>query len=155
MEFISQHIKELVTEKKLSYSDVAILYRVKKNYHTSYIDIIMKQLAIAKIPFYWITENTTSKREYDKTENSVKVSTIDSAKGLDFRVVFIVNIENLPFHREENEEREVSLFYIGMTRALEWLFLTYSGESKFTKYLDQVNKQKQMHQTRKTQLRGS
>lgn len=129
-----------------------ILYRVKKNYSTSYVDIILKQLSTTKIPFYWITESSSSKREYDSTDNSVKISTIDSAKGLDFRAVFIINIENLPFHLEENEEREVSLFYIGMTRALEWLFLTYSGESKFTKYLDQVSEQRQISPTSKPQI---
>ncbi|MNJ05686.1 hypothetical protein D3C73_1671730 [compost metagenome] len=40
------------------------------------------------------------------------------------------------------EEREVSLFYIGMTRALEWLFLSYSGDSKYTRYLDEVDEAK-------------
>ncbi len=153
--FICQQINKLVEEKRMALSDIAILYRVKKNYYTSYIDTIMKQLEKAKIPYYWVTENATTKRQYDKTENSIKISTIDSAKGLDFRAVFIVNIENIPFHREENEEREVSLFYIGMTRALEWLFLTYSGESKFTQYLDQVHRQRKMHQTNKIQIRGS
>lgn len=152
IKFIIEQINELVTQKKLSFSDIVILYRVKKNYSTSYVDIILKQLSTTKIPFYWITESSSSKREYDNTDNSVKISTIDSAKGLDFRAVFIINIENLPFHLEENEEREVSLFYIGMTRALEWLFLTYSGESKFTKYLDQVSKQRQISPTSKPQI---
>lgn len=152
IKFIIEQINELVTQKKLSFSDIVILYRVKKNYSTSYVDIILKQLSTTKIPFYWITESSSSKREYDSTDNSVKISTIDSAKGLDFRAVFIINIENLPFHLEENEEREVSLFYIGMTRALEWLFLTYSGESKFTKYLDQVSKQRQTSPTSKPQI---
>lgn len=155
MEFMIRRIKELVEGNKVSFSDIAILYRVKKNYNTSYIDIIKKQLAHSKIPFYWVTENAASKREYNQTDNSVKISTIDSAKGLDFRAVFIVNIENLPFRREENEEREVSLFYIGMTRALEWLFLTYSGESKFTGYLDQVYGQMTKRQSGMTHVRGS
>lgn len=56
--------------------------------------------------------------------------------------MFIVTVENMPFHLEESEEREVSLLYIGMTRALEWLFLTYSGESAFTKYLDRIVEQR-------------
>lgn len=85
-------------------------------------------------------QKAESKRRFIRDEQTVKISTIDSAKGLDFRAVFIINIENMLFPLEEVEEREVSLFYIGMTRALEWLFLTYSGESKFTQYLDQVVK---------------
>lgn len=50
----------------------------------------------------------------------------------------------MPLRYEENVEREVSLLYIGMTKALEWLFLTYSGESAFTKYLDEVSAKKEI-----------
>lgn len=89
-----------------------------------------------------MTESRESKRNFIREEETVKISTLDSAKGLDFRAVFIVAIENMPFKREEVEEREVSLLYIGMTRALEWLFLTYSGESKYTLYLDEMYKRK-------------
>ena len=42
----------------------------------------------------------------------------------------------MPFKYEEDVEREVSLLYIGMTRAKEYLFLSYSGESSFTRYFE-------------------
>ena len=85
--------------------------------------------------YFWITENDVSKRSYEKDDGKVKISTIDSSKGLDFRAVFIVNVDSMPFPLEENKEREVSLLYIGMTRAKEYLCLSYSGESEFTQYL--------------------
>jgi superfamily I DNA/RNA helicase len=44
----------------------------------------------------------------------------------------------MPFPLEENKEREVSLLYIGMTRAKEYLCLSYSGESEFTLHLDSI-----------------
>ncbi|MFB3164537.1 3'-5' exonuclease [Neobacillus sp. 179-J 1A1 HS] len=69
----------------------------------------------------------------------LKISTIDSSKGLYFRVVFIINVDSMPFPLEENKERGVSLLYIGMTRAKEYLCLSYSGESEFTHYLDSVS----------------
>lgn len=46
----------------------------------------------------------------------------------------------MPFPLEKDVEREVSLMYIGMTRAKEYLYLSYSDESEFTTYLDQVKK---------------
>ncbi|GAB2671873.1 3'-5' exonuclease [Paenibacillus thermoaerophilus] len=142
MNFVSKSILFLNREKQIPLQDIAILYRVKNSHHTSYIDEIVQSLVQHQLPYTWVTENASSKRNFVRDEKTVKISTIDSAKGLDFRAVFIVNIENMPFPLEQAEEREVALFYIGMTRALEWLFLTYSGESKFTRYLDRVVQQR-------------
>jgi superfamily I DNA/RNA helicase len=138
IKYIVEQIYYLHNEKKVPYSEMVILYRVKNNYQFSYIDAIRKELQHRGLPFYWITENAESKRWFDRSSEAIKISTIDSAKGLDFRAVFIVNIESMPFPLEEEEEREVSLLYIAMTRALERLYLTYSGDSKFTLYLDDV-----------------
>ncbi|MCW1928126.1 nuclease-related domain-containing protein [Bhargavaea beijingensis] len=86
------------------------------------------------LPYYWLTETTESKRNYDRSAEVVTISTIDSSKGLDFRAVFIVHLDMLPFLLETDEEREASLLYIAMTRAQEYLCLTYSGESAYTRY---------------------
>ncbi|WP_261303998.1 3'-5' exonuclease [Paenibacillus andongensis] len=146
MNFVSKSVTFLNQHKNIPFQDIAILYRVKNSHRTSYFDEIKNSLELHELPYTWITENAESKRNFVRDENKIKISTIDSAKGLDFRAVFIINIENMPFPLEEVEEREVSLFYIGMTRALEWLFLTYSGESKFTQYLDEII-QKRSQQT--------
>ncbi|WP_088830569.1 3'-5' exonuclease [Paenibacillus tyrfis] len=142
MNFVSKSIIYLHQQKNIPFEDIAILYRVKNSHRISYIDEIKHSLNEHELPFTWITESAASKRNFIRSEQTIKISTIDSAKGLDFRAVFIVNIENMPFSLEEVEEREVSLFYIGMTRALEWLFLSYSGESKFTQYLDEVSRKR-------------
>lgn len=142
LDFVSKSINFLHNEKDIPLYDIAILYRVKNSHNVSYIDIIKSSMESHNLPYTWITESSISKRNFVRDEHTIKISTIDSAKGLDFRVVFIINIENMPFPLEEVEEREVSLLYIGMTRALEWLFLTYSGESKYTKYLDEVIRQR-------------
>ncbi|MGO4949090.1 3'-5' exonuclease [Paenibacillus sp. DRB1-1] len=142
MDFIIETITFLRQEKAIPLNDIAILYRVQNNYKLSYINEIRSSLEKHQVPYTWMTESRESKRNFIREEATVKISTLDSAKGLDFRAVFIVAIENMPFKREEIEEREASLLYIGMTRALEWLFLTYSGESKYTLYLDEIHKRK-------------
>jgi hypothetical protein len=143
MRIVARQIKKLHEERKVPYEDMLILYRVKRTYQSPIIDIIKRSFMDAGLPFFWITENDTSKRSYEKEDGKIKISTIDSSKGLDFRAVFIVNVDSMPFPLEENKEREVSLLYIGMTRAKEYLCLSYSGVSEFTNYLDGIIHERQ------------
>lgn len=142
MRIVARSIKKLQIEKKVPLDDILILYRVKRTHQYPIIDIINRALKNEGLPSYWITENDVSKRTYLKDDGKVKISTIDSSKGLDFRAVYIVNVDSMPFPLEENKEREVSLLYIGMTRAKEYLCLSYSGESEFTQYLDTVSQER-------------
>ncbi|NMH68046.1 AAA family ATPase [Bacillus sp. RO3] len=149
---VARQIKKLNEEKHVPFSEMLILYRVKKSFSTSYIDTLKRELQKEDIEYFWLTENSESKRSFEKDDNRVKISTIDSSKGLDFQAVFIVNVDNMPFALEEDIEREVSLLYIGMTRAKEYLCLSYSGESEFTRYFDQclVDRKEQMTTSEKS-----
>src|SRR5699024_1462595 len=137
---VAEKIKELHTSHKLPLSECLILYRVKSIKKEKYVEDLKKALKKEEIPYDWVTENKESKREFSKNEEIVKISTIDSSKGLDFQAVFIVNLDNIPLHLEEDKEREASLLYIGMTRAKDYLCLTYSGDSEFTDYFDSIVK---------------
>ncbi|MFT8323324.1 MAG: 3'-5' exonuclease, partial [Bacillus sp. (in: firmicutes)] len=142
LRIVSRQIKKLHEDKKVPYSEMLILYRVKRTHKVNFIDAIKHSLMKEEIPFCWITENEHAKRKFDREEDTVKISTIDSSKGLDFQAVFIVNVDNMPFPLEEDKEREIALLYIGMTRAKQYLCLSYSGESAFTKYFEEI-KEKQ------------
>ena len=131
-DFVAEEIRRLRGEEGIPLSRMLILYRVK--YGT--IDRIRDSLKKRGLPFTWIAENSQSKRSFDPKEPTVKISTIDSSKGLDFDAVFVVNVDRLPLSREKNRDREVSLLYIAMTRAKKHLCLTYSGDSEFTRYFD-------------------
>ncbi len=66
-------------------------------------------------------------------KNSVTLMTMHSAKGLEFPVVFMVGMEEglFPSSRacedEAGLEEERRLAYVGMTRAMQKLFLTYAN----------------------------
>ncbi|WP_215143817.1 3'-5' exonuclease [Exiguobacterium qingdaonense] len=135
-DLVARQIKKLHEERNVPYSEMLILYRVQKFSTMHYVDTLQRALNYYDIEHFWITESSETKRTFSKDDQSVKISTIDSSKGLDFQAVFIVNVDNMPFKYEEDVEREVSLLYIGMTRAKEYLFLSYSGNSSFTRYFE-------------------
>ncbi len=80
---------------------------------------------------------------WDKTKEVVTLMTLHAAKGLEFRVVFIAGLEEglFPLSRSlENPsdlEEERRLFYVGMTRAKERLFLSYARHRR--RFADMVN----------------
>ncbi|MCA9353458.1 UvrD-helicase domain-containing protein [Candidatus Nomurabacteria bacterium] len=67
----------------------------------------------------------------DETVDSVKLMTIHASKGLEFRVIFVTGLEEGLFphdrkNEDKDEEEERRLMYVAVTRAREWLVLTYA-----------------------------
>lgn len=73
------------------------------------------------------TSTDVMTREGDR----INLMTVHNGKGLEFRVVFLVGVEEELFPHinskgsEEGTEEERRLFYVGMTRAKEKLFISY------------------------------
>lgn len=69
-----------------------------------------------------------------KQKRGVQMMTLHACKGLEFPHVFIVGVEDgiLPHSRSVNDflrlEEERRLFYVGITRACEMLYLTHTKE---------------------------
>lgn len=71
-------------------------------------------------------------QQADEHEDSVQMMTLHSAKGLEFPVVFLVGVEEGLFpHKMSIEdpsglEEERRLCYVGITRAMQRLYITYA-----------------------------
>ncbi len=80
----------------------------------------------------------TSIDEWDSDDNNLSLMTLHNAKGLEFKVVFIVGMMDgiFPHYKNINEddyalEEERRLFYVGLTRAKEKVYITLSKERSF------------------------
>ena len=121
-----------------SFGDVVILYRLNAQRH-----VMVQSLEHLGVPYQvsqkpkkseaYCDEDVLGQNEEELEYNVEKVSlmTLHAAKGLEFPVVFIIGCEDqlLPLDLigmkgEPQEERR--LFYVGMTRAKEHLYLTHA-----------------------------
>jgi len=140
---VSMNVYEMAMEliEDLEYDDY--LYRYDSKNAEGRIANVEELLASMKI----YVENTDSPSLGDylekvalisdadtiKDEDSVSLMTLHASKGLEFQVVFIVGLSDgiLPHVRsresEDELEEERRLFYVGITRAREKLFLSYSS----------------------------
>ena len=79
--------------------------------------------------------NMLDKQEGDKRPDAVQLSTLHAAKGLEFKHVFLIGVEEgvLP-HREslgeDKIEEERRLMYVGITRAQRSLHISYAEKRK-------------------------
>ena len=116
-----------------SYKEVAIIARTKEQ-----LLEIKTYLDNQSIPNKLMDANEAM----DFDSDSIKLLTMHAIKGLEFKVVFIVGLNNktMPLintsnefdDREYVESRDRKLLYVGMTRATELLYLTSDGvTSKF------------------------
>ena len=68
----------------LAYSDIAVLCPNRRQTERFY-----ECLCRRKIPAYWLVRNAGAKRNYAAAADSVLISTVHSAKGLEFENYFI------------------------------------------------------------------
>jgi DNA helicase II / ATP-dependent DNA helicase PcrA len=121
-----------------SLGDVAILYRLNAQCH-----VLSQALEHLGIP-YQISKKSQKAKVYSDEDalgqneevleynvERVSLMSLHAAKGLEFPVVFIIGCEDnllpldlMDMKGEPQEERR--LFYVGMTRAKEHLFLTHA-----------------------------
>lgn len=134
LENIKKNILELHTE--YSFSDICIIARGKRITEEA-------QLYLEKenIPCTLLNKDTP-----DFESETVKVSTIHSVKGLEFKVVMIIAISEgiLPYAsgmtEDDNkllESDERKLLYVGMTRANDLLYL--SSHKKPSRFIKEIN----------------
>lgn len=67
---------------------------------------------------------------FDPNADSIKVLTMHASKGLEFAVVALPGVGDMP-GQGEDEAEEARLFYVAATRATQTLYITLSGRGAF------------------------
>ena len=104
--------------------DIGVL--VTRKFH---MGIAARELRLQQIPCRTIYSNQAD--ELDLSEPTVKILTVHSAKGLEFDVVFLVGLEQLPNpDGTADNDRQGRTGYVGATRARDQLVMTYSKDDR-------------------------
>lgn len=124
--------------KPLRESEIAILYpslgRDKRH-----LERLIAQLAsFCRERPLWVSQSRESKLAYRDGRGGVRLSTIHSAKGLEFPGVACIWADRYPRDDKEQEESgERRLLYVGLTRACDRLLVTWvpTGAARFARSL--------------------
>lgn len=138
IDYLVETITELCGSMHCRPGDIGVLARNKE-----VVNMLSFRLQNASIPTVNFRNN-----DFDVFENQVKVITINSAKGLEFPIVFIADLVEgaLPrnVHAADKDEEEAELrserrlAYVGMTRAARRLYLvTYDAPS--SRFLEEID----------------
>ena len=126
--YVADSVSSLVHREGFSCSEIALLY-VSKTVKSPERDIslpeeLMTALNGRGILSAWASEDYRSKRSYDITTNSVTISTIHSAKGLDYACVVLLGLDFMDDDKL-TEEHLRNLVHVGITRARYRLFIPF------------------------------
>ena len=90
---------------------------------------VVRSLRAANVPVEWLSDDE-SRRHFRPAEDSVKVMTMHSSKGLEFPLVAVPGLGFMP-HANDDPREEARLLYVAMTRAMDHLILTCHRDSEF------------------------
>ena len=119
----------------LAYSDIAVLCpnREQTGKFYAYLDR-------RRVPAYWLVKDAEAKNHYDAARDVVLISTVHSAKGLEFEKVYFMNLEMFPLEYL-NERENASMLYVAMTRAKKQLTIVSGSTTQtFSRVRETVQK---------------
>ena len=136
----------------LAYRNVLILYRHKRWQGYSLVEELITRLHQERIPNDWISEDANAKRSFAWDAETLKISTVHSAKGMDSPVVIILGAETFRPEQGASDYDEIKMMYVALTRAREFLVILHSGEEGMVNYLKNCQKEYEKYRDQVIQI---
>jgi superfamily I DNA/RNA helicase len=93
-----------------------------------FAQVLEQELCARGMPAEWMARDFASKAAYDITKPRLTLSTVHSAKGMDFHTVILLGSESLTVKPGRDGNRAASLLFTGITRARERLVMPYFAD---------------------------
>ena len=122
--YIASVFNKLHAERDLAWSDMCALYC-----HNWMGKAVADAMEKAAVPYTWLRDST-SKKQFSASQDTVKLITMHSSKGLEFPTVATCGVGSMG-NDEERVQDDAKLLYVAMTRATENLLITSSKSSPF------------------------
>ncbi len=113
---------------KVNPEHIGILYRMLTSKDKSTFEEFLKELKTIS-PVTWLNKDPYSRTKV--FEQTIKVQTVDSAKGLQYKVVFVMWADLFDPRNPANMDQETRRLYVALTRPEDVLIITYSKPSVF------------------------
>ena len=93
-------------------------------------------------PTIWLSDPQNRANRRKVSHPGIKLQTIHSAKGLQYRAVILMWADRLPgsYKNSEQLEQRHKLLYVGLTRPEDFLVVSASGSSKFVAEIENSGK---------------
>jgi hypothetical protein len=124
-------------------SEIAVIYprltqKTKKAFH----ELRAKTDETTGVKNVWLSDKEDQDAATKIDQPGIKFQTIHSCKGLQYRAVIYIWGDQLPMKGENvDESQEKRLMYVGLTRAEDFLAVTYTEGSRFTEMLESASRE--------------
>jgi len=122
--YVARIFVRLHDERGTPWSDMCISYRSRWMGEK-----LRDALRAEGVPMQWL-DTAKAKKEFRPSDQTVKLMTMHSSKGLEFPIVAVVGVGFMPVDSAD-EASEAKLLYVALTRSTEKLLVTAHKETHF------------------------
>ena len=124
VEYVASVLRKLHDQQSEPWASMCITYR------NNWMGKVLEKALLANDVPCQLLANSQDKKSLKLGDESVKLMTMHSSKGLEFPIVVVSGVGRMPSDNEE-DITEAKLLYVAMTRSTDKLLITADKESEF------------------------